>query len=245
MPLLEDLLQLLFPERHCLFCQKPVVPGRFWCDTCWEEIKGDLRPALLPVESSGLHQGMRYFSPRAIEVVETYSAGFHEGKLRRALLAHKYGGREYLARGLGEMLLFLAREVGLSADLVIPVPLHPHRQWERGFNQAEALARVVARGLGSEVTSDVLLRRRETIPQSQLNKEERRKNVKGAFFIQKRANLELKRILLVDDIYTTGATLQECARALLEAGAQEVKALTVARRRFPESEKTPGRGELY
>ncbi|MCL4425514.1 MAG: ComF family protein [Firmicutes bacterium] len=224
MALLEGFLELLFADRRCLFCQARVAPGQYWCPACWEETK----TAPFPFSPEGISSADTGLSGSGIEI---YSVGLYEGKLRRALLALKYSGREYLARGLGEMLFLFAREADLTADLVLPVPLHPRRQRQRGFNQAEALARVVAGGLGVELGRGLLRRRRETLPQSSLGKSERLRNVQGAFFVTGGVELDLKRILLVDDIFTTGATLQECANVLGQAGAGQVEALTVARGR--------------
>jgi len=114
--------------------------------------------------------------------------------------------------------------------VVVPVPLHWWRAWKRGFNQAELLARPLAQQLGLEVHDDFLRRIRNTKPQTKLKGDERRKNVVGAFAVPKASVPEVKGrdILLVDDVCTTGATLNACANALKRAGARYVWALTTS-----------------
>jgi ComF family protein len=113
-------------------------------------------------------------------------------------------------------------------DVVIPVPLHKQRLKERGFNQSLLLAREVARVFGLEVDYRSLKRIRPTRPQVDLKPDERKKNVKGAFDVKSPERVRGRRVLLVDDVFTTGATVSECARVLKKAGA-EVYVLTLAR----------------
>jgi ComF family protein len=113
-----------------------------------------------------------------------------------------------------------------EADLVAPVPLHPKRLRARGFNQALLLARGLS---DTPVAREALTRVRHTAPQVGLNPKERRENVKGAFAVPEPAGVKGKNVLLLDDLYTTGATVRECARVLRRAGAHRVDVLTVAR----------------
>ncbi len=114
-------------------------------------------------------------------------------------------------------------------DLIAPVPLHPRRFAERGFNQAELIAQDVGKSSGIPVSSDLLKRVRYTRIQARLNKDERIKNIKDAFKINKDIDIKNKNILLVDDVFTTGSTLQECAKVLKQAGASSVRGFSVAR----------------
>jgi ComF family protein len=115
-------------------------------------------------------------------------------------------------------------------DLIVPVPLHPRRLRERGFNQSGLLAGEFARRIKAPVSYDALRRKSQTLPQTRLNREERLRNVKGAFEISDAGKVRGRRILLVDDVFTTGTTLSECARTLKrKGGASEVHALTVTR----------------
>lgn len=116
-----------------------------------------------------------------------------------------------------------------NIDLIIPVPLHGRRLAERGFNQAELIAETVARFIQKEIMNKILVRQRYTFVQARLNREERLRNVSGAFSLNEVSKIKDKNILLVDDVFTTGSTMQECARLLKQNGASQVFGFTVAR----------------
>ena len=153
-----------------------------------------------------------------------------EGPTGQAIKRFKYSGRQDM---LPVMHHWLQRpqclELVAQADLVAPVPLHPHRLKQRGFNQALLLAQAFP---GVRLERELLIRVRPTPPQSGLNPKERRENVKGAFAVPRPEKVKGKKILLVDDVFTTGATVKECAQSLRRAGAHEVDVLTVARVRY-------------
>lgn len=150
--------------------------------------------------------------------------------MRQAILLFKYGGRPLFARHLGRLMveaagrLFDPREF----EVLIPVPLHPGRQRARGFNQAALLAREIGRSFGLDVGERLLGRVRATEAQSG-GRREREENVKGAFAVRQSDRVKGRRLLLIDDVFTTGATAGECARTLLAAGAAEVGVYTLAR----------------
>lgn len=154
----------------------------------------------------------------------------YEGRIVDALHGFKYRERLDLLRYLGRSLAEEARRMG-DVDLVLPVPLHPRRLRERGFNQAALLARRMGGQVGAVVELDLLARVRDIPPQVGLAREERIANVRGAFAVRApyASRVAGRRLLLIDDVMTTGATLAECARALADAGAASVSALTVAR----------------
>jgi ComF family protein len=156
---------------------------------------------------------------------EAYSYGSYEGTLRKLIHVFKYERVQPLKRPLGE---FLARALPLDRqfDLVVPMPLHWIRRWQRGFNQAELLARQVARRWGVPVRN-VVRRKRATTPQAGLTNAKRRANVRGVFKVK--SSLKGLRVLLVDDVMTTGASASACARALKRAGAAHVTLLALAR----------------
>jgi ComF family protein len=156
-----------------------------------------------------------------------FSFGFYEGSLRSLIHLFKYSGMKPLARRLGEHLC-RALEDGASFDVVVPVPLHWRKGWRRGFNQAELLAREVARRRGTSVLR-ALRRKRPTATQAGLTSAGRRRNVAGAFLLRSGADVRGKRILLVDDVMTTGATANACANALKRGGAKSVSLATLAR----------------
>ncbi|HEV2448644.1 MAG TPA: ComF family protein, partial [Candidatus Sulfopaludibacter sp.] len=157
-----------------------------------------------------------------------YCYGSYEGVLRELIHLFKYGRVKTLAEPLGGMLAAaLPRDERF--DAVTAVPLHWRRRWQRGFNQSELLARVVARRTGIAAVS-ALRRIRATEAQAGLSNAGRRRNVAAAFGARRRAGaLAGRRILLIDDVMTTGSTAAACARALKRAGAARVALLTVAR----------------
>jgi ComF family protein len=154
------------------------------------------------------------------------AAGIYDGPLRDAIHALKFGGCRAMARPLGSLVAeVVASDPRIRPDAVVPVPLHRTRQRERGYNQAELLAVEVGDRLGIPVRA-VLARIRETPAQVGLGRDERRANVRGAFAV--RGQMAGARVLLVDDVLSTGSTAVECARALRQAGAQEVAVAAVA-----------------
>lgn len=159
------------------------------------------------------------------------SAGLFEGILRRSILALKYGHRDDLAPALCIPLVrvFKERSELQKNQCVVPVPLHFIRRHGRGFNQSELLGRGLADGVGLPLVSGVLVRSRWTWAQARLGRDQRKANVAGAFTVRYPDAVRGKRILLVDDVCTTGATLESCAEALKQAGARSVDALTLAR----------------
>lgn len=142
---------------------------------------------------------------------------------------HKYGLDQSLAHALAECLGEELPLGGADYDVVMPVPLHRARLRWRGFNQAAMLAVAVARRIERPLDLGTLLRVRETPPQTRQHRDERARNLKRAFAVRRPARIASRRILLVDDVMTTGATADECARTLLAAGARRVDVLTLAR----------------
>ncbi len=142
---------------------------------------------------------------------------------------HKYGLDQSLQKALAE---FLGDNLPYSSDdcdVVIPVPLHQRRLWWRGFNQAALLAMTISRRLDKPIEFAALMRSRMTTPQTSQDHDARRRNVRRAFAVRRPARLKGKRVLLVDDVMTTGATVDECARVMMAAGAARVDVLTLAR----------------
>ncbi len=167
-------------------------------------------------------------SPLRIDGIR--SVYFFDGPAREAIHRLKYDGLTALAAPLAEAMADAWRESPWPADAVVPVPLHGRRQGERGFNQSALLAREFARQTGLPFDEAVVTRQRPTRPQVELDATARKENVRGAFATTGRT-LEGKAVLLIDDVCTTGATLEACAAALYEAGARQVYALTLARAR--------------
>jgi ComF family protein len=167
-------------------------------------------------------------SPPAFEIVR--SALVYEGAVRRAIHRFKYSGHLYLNKGLGDILADFAEDVYQREpwDCVAAVPLHPSKLRERGFNQALMLARRLAKRIPCRVLPDALVRERRTPPQTELSRKDRVGNVRGAFRAVG-SNVAGSRVLLVDDVMTTGATMRECAKTLKRAGAERVVGVSLAR----------------
>jgi ComF family protein len=159
---------------------------------------------------------------------QALAAGLFEGSLREAIHVFKYQAVWALGRPLSE---WMASQVNVSAplDMVMPVPLHTKRLRERGFNQALLLANGVAVRFAIPLVLDNLVRVRFTRPQVELAGRDRMKNVSGAFSLRCPDVVHGKRVLLIDDVFTTGATLNECSRVLKHAQAHSVTAFTLAR----------------
>lgn len=160
------------------------------------------------------------------------ATGFYRGLLREVIHRFKYGGQTFLARPLAKILEVSGKELARlhNIDLIIPVPLHSKRLRQRGFNQASLLANHLGSALKMSVDYASLKRSRWTEPQTGLTRRQRAVNVKGAFDLTRPEKIEAKSILVVDDVFTTGETVNQCVAVLKkDGGAREVVVLTVAR----------------
>ena len=167
------------------------------------------------------------------------AAMVYDHQLMTVIQRFKYAGKTQLARPLGLLILgaYLRHWQNEKVDLILPIPLHPQKMRSRGFNQSYLLIdswKSVSKPMVDElnaipIKTDVLVRNKATLPQTGLGRQQRLHNIKGAFEVRIPEKVSGKNVLLVDDVYTTGATVNECARMLLEAGAQIVDVLTVAR----------------
>jgi ComF family protein len=219
------LLDLLYPP-FCVGCGRT---GIMYCPACRGTLS-NIRPPLCP--RCGRPQETSCFcrqcaaSPPSIDGIR--SVAFFEGALRSAIHQFKYSYVRDLAEPLSEMLVSYWQEAPLPGDVIVPVPLHARRARERGYNQAMLLAQRLGSALQIPVRSECLRRNRYTVAQTRLNAQERSRNVEGAFTCVG-PDVRGRRVLLIDDVCTTGATLEACSRALGEGGAKSVWALTVAR----------------
>ncbi len=237
--LLDTLLHWIYPV-DCLACQGPAADRRLpsFCRPCWESIRpieGPVCPRCGRPFESGLALAhsprhlCRHCRERPPKFDRALSPYRYEGVLEQAIHLYKYRRRPTLAVPLAKLALVWADRLP-PADLVMPVPLHPSRLREREFNQALLLADRIACSLGLPLAFEYLMRVRATRPQTELDRTERARNVRRAFAVRETADLKGRRVLLVDDVLTTGATVNECARALRRAGVKAVSVLTLARR---------------
>jgi ComF family protein len=184
------------------------------CRNCWEQV----------------HPVGDFVFERGSPIDRLVAVGEYDGALREIIHALKYQGRRSIAAGLARLMRRSGEDLLCSADCVVPVPLHWRREYARGFNQAREIARHLRRPMRDE-----LVRSRATAPQVELSKEQRHENVKGVFALKHPLPgppLKLKgwKVILIDDVSTTGATLGACATVLRDAGAADVYGLTAARK---------------
>ncbi len=205
----------------CASClAKPrTLDAEFFCVQCRAPFR-----SRFPLDEQGrcalCRRGLRGFDA-------AYSFGFYEDELRDLIHLFKYGRVQTLAQPLGRLLAAaLPREQNF--DVIVPMPLHWRKRWQRGFNQSALLAREISRRTHVPV-KHALRRVKNTTAQAGLTNAKRRLNVSGAFRARNKSALNAKKVLLIDDVLTTGATAASCARALKAAGAVEVTLLTLAR----------------
>lgn len=243
--LVEPVSSLFFPS-YCYVCGERQPRADLQvnvCRDCWQGVR-EIGDAVcfrcgLPIESTPEDLPDAYFCARCRGKRVPYkmmrSLYRYETPLREMIHLFKFEGMLALGREFARRLARWAADIrGLrDADMVVPVPLHPLRRIERGFNQSRILANAVASELGRPIprhgTLWELKRVRNTPPQSTLEPDERRGNVRGAFAARLPRLLRKKKVLLVDDVATTETTVRECARVMRRAGAAEVVVLTLAR----------------
>ena len=229
------LLDLVLPPV-CMACGTPVATPHGLCATCWSWLRPIERPycARLGIPF-GYDLGEGALSAEAIASPPVFdrarAAVLYEEVARDLVQGLKYRDRTELVRLIGGMTARAGRELTAEADVIVPLPLHRVRLWRRKFNQAAMIAREVGRLCAVPVELDALRRIRATRPQVGLGEREREENVRGAFRVEasRRHLIEGRRVVLVDDVLTTGATASAATRALRRAGAARVDVLTFAR----------------
>jgi ComF family protein len=228
-----SLLEFFLP-RMCLFCGVPVgeTAAVAVCPECEAQIEwvaSPLCPGCGRVFESrdGADRVCGDCQTEPPPFTRARAAALYDGPVARAITGFKFSRQMAFLPVMQHWLQQpLCLDLVAAADLLAPVPLHPKRIKDRGFNQSLLLARAFP---GAPVEREALVRTRHTMPQVGLKPKERLDNVKGAFAVTDPARVQGKSVLLIDDLYTTGATVKECAKVLLKAGARRVEALTVAR----------------
>jgi ComF family protein len=215
----ELLLNFFFPLQ-CVICGRllPADDRYRVCGDCWSRIIYLNRPIDIRLSLEGI-----------------WSVGVYDGVLKELIHQFKYKEKKYLANPLGKLLVdFVGKYLREERfDYIVPIPLNKTRQKKRGYNQAELLARVLGEAVDKPILTHLVKRRKKTKPQFGLNRDERFENLSGAFEISESGKEDVaaiagKTILLLDDLATTGATLDECAKALKKAGVNEVYGLVLA-----------------
>lgn len=235
------LIDVILP-RHCYSCGQLLTQGSQvgFCAACWGMVRL-IRPPYCPC------CGQPFRSPVALAHSPDFRCGAcrhrpppfdharaiarYEGPLRQAIHLLKYRGKLSLQQPLLQLAMahFEAHFPAVHFDAIVPIPLHQRRLMHREFNQAALLARGLARSLAVPVREEVLRRTRWTRPQVELSGNERQANVRQAFTVDSASTIQGKIVLLVDDVFTTGATLSEAARALKASGARQVDVFALAR----------------
>lgn len=228
---MEKLLGLIFPPR-CAVCREVLTLKErqgFLCETCAVDIP------YINAEKCP-HCGGKTETTGFCEVClkpfafESACAAFPYEKVRDTIHLFKYDGGIQIGEGLGELMAeYLVKyheELLVKTDVMVSVPLHPKKEKRRGFNQTHILCKKISEKTGLIFQKSGLVRKRDTVAQSTLNPEERKRNLEDAFAVTE--DFAGKRVLLVDDIFTTGTTCNECARELYRAGAKEVMVFSLS-----------------
>ncbi len=212
---------------HCSLCKAPLEEHeRVVCEDCWSKVQVITGPhcaacgSPLDVPASTCN----HCENRTLHFDRARILSPFDETIQGLIHQFKYRGKRSIGRRLGAMLgALIASDGNLEGvDMIVPVPLHPSREKERGYNQSALVASAMEARLGVRVRTDLMARTRRTATQTKLNAEERAKNVAGAFAVKNLEWVRGKSILLVDDVLTTGATGNACSKVLLEAGAKRV-----------------------
>jgi competence protein ComFC len=218
----------LYPPR-CAGCGQA---GKRWCDHCMESVQV-ITPPVCPI--CGEKQQNDQVCARCVRSAPAYTAmrswAAYAGPLRKAIQRVKFHRDIAMGEILSRPMVAYLKKLDWQFEMVLPVPISLARLAERGYNQVSLLARPIALGLERSYHSHALIKERETRSQVGLSAKERRENVRGAFRADSRV-VNGKTVLVIDDITTTGSTLEECAQALVQAGARQVYGLTLARSMF-------------
>ncbi|SHK77286.1 ComF family protein [Desulforamulus aeronauticus] len=238
-PLLEALVKLLFPTHPgCQLCGSVTGDSEGICPSCRGWLAGWAKQPHCRV--CGRPLGSRHRRPSSLcpachrqpppfELAR--AVGPYEGVLRQAIHLFKFKGRKSLAPLLACLMVeLIQQQLPLAqCEAILPVPLSRQRQWERGYNQAELLAKEVARGLKLPLLRETLIKYKETPPQTGLPREERKQNLKDAFLLKgPAADIFGRNLLLIDDVFTTGSTASTIAETLKAAGAGKIFVITLA-----------------
>lgn len=219
------ILDFIFPPK-CVVCNKG---GKWICDKCWNEISLINTPLCYKCGKVSQDFDVCQDCCKNSHISRFVICGYWQDPLKSLICSLKYRKLHVLTNKLGGLLAETYIKFGRTDNVVIvPVPLHRNRLWSRGFNQAKVLADVVSQKLGIPIAS-VLVRTKNTIPQFNLSRELRKDNIKDSFKTKRNlSGIKDKIIVLIDDVVTTGATTEECAKALKNGGAREVWALVLA-----------------
>lgn len=235
---LEGLADMIFP-KICLVCKNKIDASSVYgliCHQCWGKIKKNLPPFC---HSCGRHldtpDSEKKRCPRCLKTMLHFDRAFspcvYTGVIKELIHMFKYNKKECLGTVLSKLMIEFIKEYGISIDyldLIVPIPLAKTRLREREFNQSKILAALISQEFNKKILCDNLIRTRHTKTQTELDLDKRLSNIKGGFLLKQKEDIKGKKILLVDDVLTSGATCSEAAYVLKEAGALTVFVLTIA-----------------
>lgn len=215
MNFLDCVLNLIFPPV-CGICLKNT--GNYLCEDCSKLI------SFKSLNKIDMYND-KYFE-KHLYIFE------YEGIIRQRILDYKFKDKSYLYKSFAKMILDNKENINFikNYDILVPVPIHKKRKMSRGYNQSELIARALAYEIKDiRLENNILIKTKNIVAQSSLNKSERENNIKNVYKIKSEEKILNKKVLLFDDIYTTGSTVNECSKILKEAGAQEVSVITIAK----------------
>lgn len=240
----EGLLNLIFP-LDCRICEKPIRESKGYsiCEDCFKTIELIDKPYCVKCGKPFLISTDLFFRQdkeilcadckrKKYSFEFARSVGIYHRVLKKCIHLFKYYGEKKLAEPLGKLLIdYLVKnqEFKKKIDLIIPVPLHKNDLKERGFNQSVLLSKIIGNHFSIPVEEEVLIKKKLTLSQVNLSKKDREKNILRAFSIDRPEEIRGENILILDDIFTTGSTVEECAKELKKAKAKNIFILTLAR----------------
>ena len=243
MKVFKKFLKIFFPN-HCLSCEKIINEEQDFCSNCWTKLQLITDPKC-PICSYPFDveiKGMQPLCGKCLQKKPPYDKAItifrYNPIIKKIISDFKYRDQTFLAKKLTRILLKIAKDEIGDADLVIAVPLHPIRLRKRKFNQAALLGKFLSKNIPqSKFYPDFLLKVKQTKSQAELGMKEREKNLKRVFLVNKKYRdlVTNKNVLLVDDVITTGATLESCAKELRRRGAKKITVLTIAKTVFNRS----------
>jgi ComF family protein len=230
----QKLLNLLFPGR-CLSCQVKVNQAGALCSNCWNSMEFISSPSCSRCSNPfpyDLDDDLCFYcKEEPPEFTKAFAVVKYDEFSDKIIFALKYYDKTDLAYSISKLMLPKLKEIASDVDIITCVPIHFNKLKKRGFNQAALLAKHIATELGHKVNPSILLKHKETISQSGLTKNERLENIKGSVKINPKYKKEVfrKNVLLIDDVITTGATINECCKKLKKVGAKKIHVLTFAK----------------
>lgn len=226
MEYLERFWDIIFPKK-CINCKRE---GSYLCEDCLSLVEINPHRYCL-CERLEKKDKCENCKEKKLDKILS-AASFNNKIVKEAVHKFKYGYIKELARPLSLLILIHLQTINADIDksfVFVPIPLSDKKKRRRGFNQSEEMGKVLSEATGIPLFSDALVKIKETKPQMELKRKERIENLKNCFKIKNKENIENKTVLLLDDVYTTGATMEECSKILKQSGAEKVWGITVAR----------------